>query len=103
VLGRLSNHRPPLRFLWPDRKGLDYAADSGGTQFNFSEIVGDPMAVAISSAYDPEGRDVTSAVSKLGSQISANILKEFWPDLRRKFSRDRKATGSSQPASLGHR
>ncbi len=56
---------------------------------------------AISSAYYPEGRDVSSAVSKLGSQIgvdmAGNILKEFWPDLRRKFSRDRKAPGS-EPA-----
>ena len=77
--------------------------DSGGTQFNFSEIVGNSTAVAISAAYYPEGRDVTSAVSKLGSQIGVNMLKEFWPDLHRKFSRERKATGSSQPASLDNR
>ena len=79
-------------------------ADLGGTQFNFSEIVGNSTAVAISTAYYPEGRDVASAVSNLGSQIgvdmASNILKEFWPDLHRKFSRERKATGSSQPASL---
>jgi len=81
--------------------------DSGGTQFNFSEIVGNSTAVAISSAYYPDGRDVSSAVSKLGSQIgvdmAGNIMKEFWPDLRRKFFRDRKATGSSQPESLDKR
>jgi len=81
--------------------------DSGGTQFNFSEIVGNSTAVPISSAYYQDGRDVTSAVSKLGSQLgvdmAANILKEFWPDLRRKFSRDRKATGFSQPAPPGNR
>jgi hypothetical protein len=81
--------------------------DSGGTQFNFSEIVGNSTAVAISSAYYPDGRDVSSAVSKLGSQIgidmAGNILKEFWPDLRRKFSRDRRATGSPQPESLDKR
>jgi hypothetical protein len=81
--------------------------DSGGTQFNYSEIVGNSTAVAISSAYYPQGRDVSSAVSKLGFQVgidmAANILKEFWPDLRHKFSRDRKASGSSQPASLDNR
>jgi hypothetical protein len=78
--------------------------DSGGTQFNFSEIVGNSTAVAISSAYYAEGRDVSSAVSKLGSQIgvdmASNILKEFWPDLHRKFSRDRKGTASYESASL---
>jgi hypothetical protein len=63
--------------------------DSGRTQFNYSEIVGNSTAVAISTAYYPEGRDVGSAVSKLGSQIgvdmAANILKEFWPDLHRRL------------------
>jgi hypothetical protein len=67
--------------------------DSGHTQFNFSEIVGNSTAVAISTGYYPQGRDVNSAVSQLGSQIgvdmAANVLKEFWPDLRRKFSRER--------------
>jgi hypothetical protein len=81
--------------------------DSGGTQFNYSEIVGNSTAVAISTAYYQDGRDVSSAVSKFGSQIgvdmAANILKEFWPDLRRKLSRDRKSTSSYQPASLDNR
>jgi hypothetical protein len=65
--------------------------DSGGTQFNYSEFLGNSTAVAISTAYYPEGRDAGSAVSKLGSQIGVdmlgNILKEFWPDIRRKFSK----------------
>jgi len=66
--------------------------DSGGTQFNFSEIGGNATAVAISTAYYSDGRDVSSALSRFGSQIgvdmASNILKEFWPDLHRKFSRD---------------
>jgi hypothetical protein len=66
--------------------------DSGGTQFNYSEIAGNATAVAISQAYYPDSRDASSAVSKLGSQIgvdmASNVLKEFWPDLRRKFSRN---------------
>jgi hypothetical protein len=69
-------------------------SDTGRTQFNYSEIVGNSTAVAIGMAYYPDGRDVSTAVSKLGSQIgvdmAANVLKEFWPDLRHRFSRDRK-------------
>jgi hypothetical protein len=42
-------------------------------------------------AYYPENRDVTDGVSKLGSQLgvdmASNILKDFWPDLERRFSR----------------
>ena len=65
--------------------------DSGRMQFNYSEVVGNSTAVAISTVYYPEGRDVGSATSKLATQLgvdmAGNILKEFWPDLRRKFSR----------------
>jgi hypothetical protein len=67
--------------------------DAGGTQFNYSEIAGNSTAVAISTAYYPGERNVGSALSKLGSQLSvdmaSNVLKEFWPDLHRKFSRHR--------------
>ena len=65
--------------------------DSGRGQFNFLEIAGNSTAVAISMAYYPEDRDALNAVSKLGSQLgvdmASNLLKEFWPDLERKFSR----------------
>ena len=40
-------------------------------------------------AYYPENHDVADGVSKPGSQfgvdMASNILKEFWPDLKRKF------------------
>ncbi len=78
--------------------------DSGGMEFNFSEIGGNATAVLISTAYYPEGRDVTSTTAKLATQIgvdmAGNILKEFWPDLQRKFSRHPKATNTGQRASL---
>jgi len=65
--------------------------DSGHTQFNFSEIGGNATAVAISMAYYPDHRDVAEGVSDLGVQLAVdmatNILKEFAPDISRKFSR----------------
>jgi hypothetical protein len=80
--------------------------DSGGTQFNYSEIVGNSTAVAISTAYYPEGRDWSSAASKLGVQIgvdmAGNVLKEFWPDLQRKFSRRHKEADPATAASSVH-
>lgn len=64
--------------------------DSGHTQFNFSEVVGNSTAVAISMAYYPENRDTEDAVMKLGAQLgvdmAVNIIKEFAPDITRKFS-----------------
>jgi hypothetical protein len=65
--------------------------DSGSTQFNYSEIIGNSTAVAISNAYYADNRNFSDAAIKLGDQIgvdlAANILKEFWPDLERKMSR----------------
>ena len=65
--------------------------DSGGTQVNFSEIVGNATAVGIANAYYPDNRTVSGNVSKLSIQLgvdmAANILKEFSPDLDRLFSR----------------
>ncbi len=65
--------------------------DSGGTQFNYSEVLGNSSAVAISTAYYPEQRDASDAIVKLATQLgvdgASNILKEFSPDIYRKFSR----------------
>lgn len=80
------------RVFWTHR-------DSGGTQFNYSEWLGNSTAVAISNAYYRDGRDVSSSLSKLAMQIGVdavgNVLKEFWPDMRRKFSK-----GSRNSAKL---
>jgi hypothetical protein len=66
-------------------------SDSGATRFNFSEIVGNLTAVGISNAYYPDNRNVPDAAFKFGSQIgtdmTGNILKEFWPDLSQAFTK----------------
>ncbi len=65
--------------------------DSGGRNFNYSEILGNATAVAISNAYYVDNRDVGDAVTKFGTQLgvdmASNLLKEFSPDIYRKFSR----------------
>jgi hypothetical protein len=77
--------------------------DSGGTQFNFSEVLGNSTAVAISNAYYKDNRTASDAVSSLGVQLgvdmASNVLKEFWPDLERKFKRKRDK--GTQPAGNG--
>ena len=69
--------------------------DSGGTQFNYSEVLGNSTAVAISNAYYPDHRDAGSNATRLGVQlgldVAGNVLKEFWPDMNRKLSRKHRA------------
>lgn len=63
--------------------------DAGTNRFNFSEILGNSIAVGISNAYYPQDRDVSDNVKKLGLQFCtdafSNVLKEFWPDIKQKF------------------
>jgi len=65
--------------------------DNGGHMFNFSEVVGNAAAVAISNAYYPDERTAGDNISRLGVQVgldmAGNVLKEFWPDLHNKLSR----------------
>lgn len=65
--------------------------DSGKVQFNYSEIVGNSTAVAISNAYYADNRTASNGATNLGIQLGfdtmSNILTEFWPDLQRKFRR----------------
>ena len=66
--------------------------DSGGTQFNVSEFVGNATAVGISNAYYPDSRNLSTNVSKLAVQIAvdmaANVVKEFAPDFDGRSSRN---------------
>jgi hypothetical protein len=65
--------------------------DSGSSQFNFSEVLGAAASVSISNIYYPDGRTVSNNVGKyieqLGFDAASNVLKEFWPDLKRKLVR----------------
>jgi hypothetical protein len=63
--------------------------DSGHNSFNFAEVSGNAIAVAISNAYEPDTRSVRQNVGKLGVQIGtdavSNVIKEFWPDIKAKW------------------
>jgi hypothetical protein len=66
-------------------------SDSGKSQFNFSEVAGAATSVAISNAYYPDGRTVGNNLGRYAVQLgfdgASNVLKEFWPDLKRKLPR----------------
>ncbi len=82
--------------------------DSGKTQFNYSEIFGSAIAAAISTySYHPHpgyhpipgenvpyvasDRTVSNTLSVWGSQVGYDaitlVVKEFWPDIRRKLKK----------------
>jgi hypothetical protein len=78
--------------------------DSGASQFNYSEFLGSASASAISTfSYHPRGdRNLGSAAGVWGAQVGYDtlslVVKEFWPDIRRKLHRGSGATKSGTPA-----
>lgn len=64
--------------------------DSGSTRFNYSEIIGNASAAALSNVYHPAsdrtfGRNAGTWGMLIMWDGVANELKEFWPDIRRKL------------------
>lgn len=63
--------------------------DSNGTRFNFSEVVGNGVMATLGNAYYPDNRGVPETVERMGLQVGtdalSNVLKEFWPDIKRHF------------------
>ncbi len=72
-------------------------SDLGQREFNFSEVAGSAVSAAISNIYHPaEDRTFTNTVSVWWTQVGwdtiSSVVKEFWPDIRRKVSKHRTAS-----------
>jgi len=68
--------------------------DSGGTGFNYSEIVGNGLEAGLANFYyPPEERSLHNTAINWASQLEAaslnNIIREFWPDIRHKLLRQK--------------
>jgi len=68
--------------------------DSGGTSFNFSEIVGNGLEAGLANLYyPPQERSLHNTAVNWASQVEAaslnNLVREFWPDIRHKLLRQK--------------
>ncbi|HEX3351781.1 MAG TPA: hypothetical protein VHS34_03075 [Terriglobales bacterium] len=77
-------------------------SDSGHKEFNFSEILGSALSAGISTySYHPRSdRNISDTAEVWGSQVGYDtitiMLKEFWPDIRRKIMRKKTASGNQE-------
>jgi hypothetical protein len=64
-------------------------SDKGNWTFNYSEVSGNAITAAVGNAYYPGERRLGDNISRFGSQMAidafSQILKEFWPDVKRKY------------------
>ena len=63
--------------------------DAGAWRFNSSEFLGNGTVAAIGNLYYPDARGFGPTMQRMGTQIGTDaisgVLKEFWPDVKRKF------------------
>ena len=76
--------------------------DFGGSEINRSNMLGTFVATSISSAmYSSYGADVGAAGNfvafgyNMATEAAFNVLKEFWPDVKRKFHKETPATAAN--------
>ena len=95
ALGQDPRYFPKIRGSFLSRTGYAMSrevitrGDDGKNQFNTSELLGNAVAAGISNAYYPAvNRSLSNTANKWVQQIALdsafNVMKEFWPDVRRK-------------------
>lgn len=74
--------------------------DSGGKSFNFAEVMGTGVAAGVGLSYYSDNRHpgdyFQNWATQLGTDAFSQVLKEFWPDVKRWRAR-RRAEKHPQP------
>jgi hypothetical protein len=86
---RKVNGSVKSRLLWAVERIVVTKNDSGRSEFNFSEWLGNGTVAALGNAYYPNergaGATAQRALSQIGTDTISDCLKEFWPDIKRKW------------------
>jgi hypothetical protein len=88
----ISDGDVAYRFSYAASRVLVGRTDSGGRQFNFPELLAAASSSALSNAYYPQrdrgvGRTISRTFGDILSDAGSNVLREFWPDIRRVLKR----------------
>jgi hypothetical protein len=86
---RKVNGSVKSRILWAVERIVITKTDSGRPQFNFSEWLGNGTVAALGNVYYPNERGLNATVQRtltqVGTDTISDVLKEFWPDIKRKW------------------
>ncbi len=79
----------PVRAAWALSRIFVTRTDRDTYRFNFSEFTGNAITAGVAAAYYPGQRSAGDTANRLASQLISdsisNCLKEFWPDIKKKF------------------
>ena len=77
------------RLWWAASRSLVARGNSGKWEFNYSEFIGNGTVAAIGNLYYPDERGFSPTMQRMFTQIGTDtvsqVLKEFWPDVKRKY------------------
>jgi len=72
--------------------------DAGGKSFNYAEVVGNGAATLVGWSYYTDTRNPADFFQAFGTQLATDaisqVLKEFWPDVKRRYFKHRNRAGS---------
>jgi hypothetical protein len=88
---RMNEGKTSKRVLYSLSRIVLTKTDKGNTSFNFAEVFGNGAAAAIGLSYYPDSRSFGSYVENWGIQLftdaTSQLLKEFWPDMKRSWKK----------------
>jgi hypothetical protein len=77
------------RIWWAASRSVVAHTPSGSWTFNASEFLGNGITASIGNLYYPDDRGFSPTMQRMFTQIGTDTLsqelKEFWPDVKRKF------------------
>jgi hypothetical protein len=84
---RMNEGKPSKRLLYAVSRIFVTRTDSGAKSFNFAEVFGNGIAAGVGLSYYSDSRSVGSYMQNWGTQLGTDalsqVLKEFWPDVKR--------------------
>ncbi len=101
---RLGHGSGKRRFLHAVEHAVVAHRDDGRRMFNFSEWLGTTSSVVLSNTYHPDARRGVAATAErvavsIVQDMGFDVLREFWPEISRKFRLPFRGEPGLAPAS----
>ena len=95
---RLGHGTKLYRTWYAASRVLIAKSDAGKWEFNYSEWLGNGAVAALGNVYYPDAKGFDATMQRMLSQVLTDalsqVLKEFWPDVKNKFSHKNAATAA---------
>jgi hypothetical protein len=89
------------RLLYAATRVAVVKTDNGNWTFNASEFLGNGIVASLGNAYYPDSVGFSPTMQRMFTQIGTDalsqVLKEFWPDIKRKWFKKRDGNVPVQP------